>query len=307
MSPSEEYAQRLSSRQSRVAHYEKIHIRLGNLRLVLAFLAVMAGWASFGRHDFSPWWLGAPIAAFVATAAYHSGILRARELAQRAATFYQNGMARLEDRWDQLGETGERFDDPHHVYAADLDLFGKNSLFQLLSRARTRMGEDTLAQWLLSPAPIGSVRERHVAVSELRDQIDLREDLAVLGEDAGVGVHPDALLRWSEAPNHLNPRWLRWLAPALAGLTALGIVVWIYLGSATPLILIVLTEAIVTYRLRELWRQHCMKPSTPFGTWTSSRECWPGWRPTPFRRRGCRLATRSFRRVRSKVPRRLRS
>ena len=251
MSPSEEYAQRLSSRQSRVAHYEKIHIRLGNLRLVLAFLAVVVGWASFGRHYLSPWWLGAPIAAFVATAAYHSGILRARELASRAATFYRNGMARLEDRWDQIGETGERFDDPHHVYAADLDLFGKNSLFQLLSTARTRMGEDTLAQWLLSPASIGSVRERHIAVSELRDQIDLREELAVLGEDAGVGVHPDALLRWSEAPNQMNPLWLRSLAPALAGLAASGVAVWAYFGSATPLILIVLTEAIVTYRLRE--------------------------------------------------------
>ncbi len=217
----------------------------------MALLAVMVGWASFGRHYLSPWWLGAPIAAFVATAAYHSGILRARELAQRAATFYENGIARLEDRWDEIGETGERFDDPHHVYAADLDLFGKHSLFQLLSTARTRMGEDTLAQWLLSPASIGSVRERHIAVSELRDQLDLREDLAVLGEDAGVGVHPEALLRWSEAPNLMKHLWLRWLAPALAGLAVLGVAVWIYFGSATPLILIVLSEAIATYRLRE--------------------------------------------------------
>ena len=136
--------------------------------------------------------------------------------------FYEKGLARIEDRWAGSGETGERFDDPHHVYAGDLDLFGKGSLFQLLSTARTRMGEDTLAQWLLSPSAVEQIRERHAAVDELRDQLDLREDLAVLGEDVGVGVHPEALLKWAESPNQMKPLWLRWLSPVLAALAVAG-------------------------------------------------------------------------------------
>ena len=204
MPPFEEYVQRLKARESRVAHYENIHVRLGNVRLILALLFAIMAWAAFKRHDLSPYWLAMPAAMFVAIAAYHSRVLRARDLAQRAATFYKSGIARIEDRWETIGETGERFDDPHHVYAADLDLFGKGSLFQLLSTARTRMGEDTLAKWLLSPSPVHQIRERHAALSELRDQLDLREDLAVLGEDAAVGVHPAALLKWAEAPNQMN-------------------------------------------------------------------------------------------------------
>src|ERR1019366_3960400 len=148
--PSEEYGQRRNARGSRAAHHEKLHIRMGNVRLVLVFLAMIMAWVSFRGHFISPWWLAVPVAAFVSIAAWHSRILRARELAQRAATFYEKGLARIEDQWAGSGETGDRFDDPHHVYAADLDLFGKGSLFQLLSTARTRMGEDTLAQWLLS-------------------------------------------------------------------------------------------------------------------------------------------------------------
>ena len=35
-------------------------------------------------------------------------------------------------------ESGERFAHPDHPYSADLDLFGKDSLFQTLSTARTR-------------------------------------------------------------------------------------------------------------------------------------------------------------------------
>ena len=53
-------------------------------------------------------------------------------------------------------------------------------VFDLLSTTRTRMGEDTLASWLLGPSAVESVQERHAAVAELRGQVDLREDLAEL-------------------------------------------------------------------------------------------------------------------------------
>jgi MutS domain V/MutS domain III len=248
--PSEEYVERRNTRESRVARFEKIHIRLGNIRLILAILAVIMAWSAFRSHAISPWWLAAPVAAFVGIASYHTQILRSRELAQRAVSFYEKSLARVEDRWSGSGETGERFDDPHHVYAADLDLFGDGSLFQLLSTARTRMGEDTLAQWLLSPSTVEVIHERHAAVDELRNQLDLREDLAVLGEDVGVGVRPDALSKWAESPNQMKPLWLQWLAPILAALAVLAAAVWAYWGIATPLLVVVIVEAILTYRLK---------------------------------------------------------
>ena len=251
VSPSEEYVQRRDARQLRVAHHQKIHIRLGNLRLLLALVAVIMAWASFHGHSLSPWWLAAPAAGFVCLAAYHSRVLRARELAERATAFYEKGVARVEDRWAGFGESGDRFNNPHHVYAADLDLFGKGSLFELLSTARTRMGEDTLAQWLLSPSKVEEIHERHAAVRELRDQLDLREDLAVLGEDVGVGVHPEALLKWAESPNQMKPLWIRWLAPMLAALAISAAVVWAVWGIATPFVLIVVIEAILTFRLKQ--------------------------------------------------------
>jgi len=65
----------------------------------------------------------------------------------------------------------------HNPYAQDLDLFGKGSLFELLCTARTYIGEDTLARWLLTPAAPDAVHARHDAVNELRPRLDLREDL----------------------------------------------------------------------------------------------------------------------------------
>jgi len=247
----EEYKQRLKDRGSRVARHEQIHIRLGYVRLSLALVAAVIGWESFGRHRLTPWWMVSPLILFVFIAAYHSRILRARDLAKRAIAFYHNGLARIEDRWAGTGQTGDRFNDPDHVYAADLDLFGKASLFELLSTARTRMGEETLANWLLTPSVVDQIKERHSAVRELSDQLDLREDLAILGEDASVGVFPEALLRWAEAPNKMKPQWIPWLAAILSVSAVLGAAVWGILRIATPFILIVMIEAVTAYRLRK--------------------------------------------------------
>lgn len=251
MIPAEEYGRRRRDREARVASFEKIHIRLGNFRLVLAVAAVVLAWAAFHSHLLSGWWLIVPFVLFAGIAVYHSRVLRARELARRAVTFYDRGLARIEDRWAGTGETGERFADPHHVYSADLDLFGNASLFQLISSARTRMGEETLAGWLLRPSKLDEIRKRQAAVSELRDELDLREDLAVLGEDARVGVHPEELVKWAESPNQMTARWLAWAAPILAVLAVAAAVVWAVWNTAAPFVVVVVIEAVFTYRLKD--------------------------------------------------------
>ncbi len=251
MPPLQEYASRLAARELCVAEHEKIHIRLGNVRLLLAIVTVIVGWLALGRHTLSPWWVAAPVVAFLGLAVYHARVLRDRDLARRSVTFYQQGLARVEDRWSGFGETGERFDDPHHVYAGDLDLFGEGSLFQLVSAARTRIGEEALAGWLLSPAPVEQVLKRQASVSELRDELNLREDLAVLGEDVGVGVHPDSLMKWAEAPNQLQSSWIARVAPGLAVLAAFSAFVWGYWGIATPFLLLVVIEGVLKYQLRK--------------------------------------------------------
>ena len=114
------------------------------------------------------------------------------------------------------------------------------------------MGEETLAQWLLSPATLATVLERHAAIHELSDQIDLREDLAVLGEDARVGVHPDAIAQWAESSNETIAKWPAWLAPLLAALAVISAILWAAWNIATPFVIVVAIEAALTYRMRKV-------------------------------------------------------
>lgn len=251
MSPAEEYARRLKKREVRRAHYERLHIQVGNAKVALAAVIAVMAWATFARHLFSAWWLAAPVGLFFVLAVYHDAVLRKRACAERAADFYRKGIARMEDRWAGTGQTGERFNDLHHVYAADLDLFGKGSLFELLSLARTQMGEETLAGWLLAPASVEDLDKRHNAISDLRDRLDLREDLAVVGDDDRVGVHPSGLIKWAEAPNEMKPGWIRALAASLTVLFVLAFVVWGIWGFLSPILFVLLAEWLVVLRFRK--------------------------------------------------------
>jgi hypothetical protein len=249
--PFDEYKGHRRAREIRVEEFERTHIRLGNLRLLLAATTAILLWMSLRQHVLSALWTLCPVAAFGAIAAWHSRVLRSQELAKRAVAFYDRGLARIEDRWAGTGESGERFTNPHHVYSADLDLFGDASLFQLLSSARTRMGEETLASWLIVAGSPDEIGKRHEAVNELRGQLDLRENLAVLGEDARVGVHPEELVNWAESPNQIPARWLAWPSPILAVMATLGAIIWAAWGIATLFIAIVIIEAVLTYWLKK--------------------------------------------------------
>jgi hypothetical protein len=213
------YSRFLEERRRDVAARERRHHSLGYFRLAAVILAVALVWAALATHGFSILWAAVPAAVFIVLMVVHEKLLRGMELHRRAVGFFERGLARLDGNWAGAGSPGDAYLDPAHPYAQDLDLFGKGSVFELLCTARTHIGEKTLAGWLLTPVDPETVRARQHAVDELRPRVDLREDLAVLAEEARTGLDPVSLAAWGETPVLLDPalRFLIW------GFTILGI------------------------------------------------------------------------------------
>ena len=214
--PREEYTCRLDARRTAMARREKQHRILGYFRLLVLFAGAAIAFAALDRGALSGWWLFVPVAIFSWLGGRLQRVETERSALSRAVTFYERALARLGGHWAGTGETGARFLDEHHLYAQDLDIFGSASLFERLSTARTRMGEETLAAWLKAPAPPATVRARQEAVAELAPNLDLREDIAVLGEDARTGVHPEALAAWGEREPLLKSSPFRVVAVGLS-------------------------------------------------------------------------------------------
>jgi hypothetical protein len=250
LDPRAEYGHRLASHVQAIARRERQHRLVGNFKLVIVVVFLVLAWLDYARHLISATWLIAPIVAYAALSVVHEYTIRARTHAETAASFYRAGFARMEDRWSGIGSSGERFRDPRHVYAEDLDLFGNGCLFQLLSTARLPMGENRLADWLLKPSPTHRVIERQQLVSELREKLDLREDLAVTGEDLRVRLNPESLTTWLEAGGALGPAALRPLA-VISSLAAAATFTCLCLtGLIWPFLLVLILESNVYARFR---------------------------------------------------------
>ena len=221
MNPLAEYQQRLADRTSLAGREEKRFRRIGNARLATGIAAVIMAFFVFGQTVLSAWWLVIPGVIFSILVFVHAKVIERMERAQLAARFYERGLARLENRWIGTGETGERFRNAAHVYEEDLDIFGQGSLFELISTARTRSGEGTLAQWLLEPAHEEEAIARQQAIAEMRPRLDLREDMAVLGGAVRSGLDPHASARWGQAPPVDFPPG----APVVAAILAVVVIV----------------------------------------------------------------------------------
>ncbi len=225
---------------------------MGNVRVgVLVIGLAMAGIA-FGPGWISPWWLLAPAAVSILLALGHDRVERERSRAARGVAYCERALGRLNNQWIGAGNRGERFRDPKHVYADDLDLFGRGSLFELLSTARTGAGEGALASWLLAPGDRDEVIARQESVAELRSRGDLREEFALIGDEIRAAIDSRSLALWGSAPAVRFFAGARVVAFLLAAACVATLASWLaHVLSLTPFWIVILAEIGFSMAVRE--------------------------------------------------------
>lgn len=221
-----DYNRRLEDRRATRARFTLRERVITETRLLVFIAGLVLAGIAFGTGRIAGVWVVLPVILFLFLILLHARLARLSHRADRAVEFYEKGIARIENRWAGKGVPGHRFHDPEHPYAADLDLFGVGSMFERLCTARTRSGEDTLAAWLLTPAAPDVVLERQAAVAELRAQVDLREDIELLGADVRAGIDPEALARWGKTPRVFTGRLLPIAAGLLSTMTVAALIAW---------------------------------------------------------------------------------
>ncbi len=249
-----EYEARLKSREQIFQQLRRQDDHAVSFRTAMACAGMIALWVvlSWGVA-----WqlLLVPIGLFVAGLIYHEIVKRKQVAAQRSIDYYQRCLQRLDGAWSGVGPSGDEFLDPLHPYAGDLDIFGEGSLFQLLNSPVTPSGAKTLATWL-APDPQDCVpahavvAARQDAVGSLRDNIDLREQLAVIGPTKQSQQDAEQLKIWLSQPGGLTARWIIFTAIPLGILGLTALVHWGATQSMSPLILVVLVQVAFIQLLR---------------------------------------------------------
>ncbi|MFH7000510.1 MutS-related protein [Flavobacterium bizetiae] len=138
----------------------------------------------------------------------HSKLSFQKELTKAILKLNQNEITYL--KRDKIPfENGIEFNDFHHPYAYDLDIFGEHSLFQNINRTSTFIGKKTLANQLLNLSSNQTILENQEAINELKTKIDWRQDflaLAMISNDSKESY--DSLLYWNSFKNNSLPKVL---------------------------------------------------------------------------------------------------
>lgn len=143
---------------------------------------------------------------FSALINHHNRINQQQELARNKSKVNKDEILRLNNELYSFDE-GKTFINHHHTYSSDLDIFGRNSIFQLINRTSTSGGKETLAKWLTNKALKEEIIYRQEAIKELSTAIDWRQEFQVKGQHpAGEDNQVKTLLLWMDSPPQLNKK-----------------------------------------------------------------------------------------------------
>lgn len=115
---------------------------------------------------------------FLYLAKVHEGIVN--KISKREALIEVNKkeILRLEGKWREFNDLGEEYLDNKHPFINDLDIFGKNSLFQWINETGTVYGREKLSH-LLKLGELPNKEEillRQEALKELSKKVDFRHE-----------------------------------------------------------------------------------------------------------------------------------
>ena len=155
-------------------------------------------------------------------------------------------------------EGGDHFSSVEHDYSADLDLFGKHSLYQLLNRTTTSMGGANLANWMLNPSDRQEILHRQSAVRELLDKPEWIQEFEAEGLLSGdEQKNVDTLLNWLET-DESGFFTMKNIWAGILGLVTVGFLTLVFSGSLSygflmfPLGLNIIVLGRVFGRLKDL-------------------------------------------------------
>lgn len=204
----------------------------------------------------------AAIGAFLVSIFLFVVLLKRYSIHSFKKTFYENLLLINESEIKGLKDDHSCFDggdehiDPHHDFSHDIDLFGKDSLFQYLNRTCTGRGKNILAGWLMKPSILSDkIGERQEAIKEMAEMPQWRHEFNAYGM---MGITDESTINdfvnWlKEEPGYLTNRTyniIRFLIPAIT-LIIFALTVASILHYSIFILVIIINLGIISVNLKE--------------------------------------------------------
>lgn len=152
-------------------------------------------------------------------------LLHIIKIAQEHISHYTKEMNSLGGDYSAF-DSGERYRSATHLFSHDLDVFGRNSLYQAINRTVTPQGGEILADYLKNlTKKEGEIISRQDAVRELSGKTEWRADFIATARVYPIKNSDDTLIdRWNELPPFISKSWVKYV---IYGLNFITVLLWI--------------------------------------------------------------------------------
>ena len=138
---------------------------------------------------------------FIVTAIFHNNKINEKEQYLLKLEYNEKGLKRINGEWKEFEDKGEEFLNSSHNFSNDLDIFGKNSLFQWINTTKSPLGRKKLAKVLaLKSLPDKQIiKGRQEAIKELSEKRGFCEKIYISFNKGKKDKHSvDKFLQWME-------------------------------------------------------------------------------------------------------------
>jgi len=170
---------------------------------------------------------------FIFLVARHDKLIRNMKYSALLSKINEDSVKRCNGEWNQFTDDGKEFIDENHFFSYDLDIFGANSLFQLINASKTFTGRQILKALLTGyPTSASDILQRQEAVEELSAKLSWRQRFqaeALMAEN--IMQNPEELYSWvnERNPFFLKP-WFIYLTGTVPAVTVLLLLIAMLTG-----------------------------------------------------------------------------
>lgn len=202
--PFEFYNDNIKELKDKLQKIENNLVVFAILRLIVVIIGMFLLYYFYKSNSFKDMIISfcISIILFVAIAFIHNNVINKKNRKMLLLEFNENGIKRLNGQWKEFRDIGEEYIDSNHNFSSDLDVFGKNSLFQWINTTRTVFGRNELAKMMiLNNLPTKyDIIDRQEAIKELSNKRNFSERIYVEATDNKKDKkNINDVLKWSES------------------------------------------------------------------------------------------------------------
>ena len=204
------YKEEISKKSEEIKSLNNMINIISTIRLVIVLLTIGSGYYFYKKEQIllliSSVIIGFLI--FTVIAIFHNKKIKRKKECEIYININKRGINRINGTFKEQEDKGEEFLDDKHAFSSDLDVFGRNSLFQMINSTKTKFGRIKLSEIIsLKSIPKKSeIVARQEAIKELGDKVNWRQELEVKSTFKKSGLKDiNELIEWASCKKEIKP------------------------------------------------------------------------------------------------------